>query len=954
MSLVANILLDWKLFLLGIGLLASVSIINTTIPILPVGCLMFMLCSVSLWFTTICVTFVLLHKLLQKNEPIQFGKVTKPSLIQQRGDLKPNQEKVKLLSQDIEEYFISKWYINISEDDDFPQESRLFLEEVISRFSEVQLGVNNKVLLHGMLNIYLKHLKEFRRTLIRKEKYEGSIEDLYRYSHFCTTNLKSQDYFIHQLTTNLLRHFINSDLWNSLPCQVLVSVLARKLTAYLLNLISNPEILNYLLLDCLASKAVKEEYNLSQYSRVCILEYYDVIDAKGTVTHFSEENLQEKAAMSIDEPDSMTVEKTSDSIVDNNPIQQNSDTKFVKIIPSLGKETKKKEDSKNFEIAKEMKGEISFDKSTSNSTSTDPVKIYEAKFSRTTKTYSDSKELALGVSLGQDPLDAMPVTMENVKAIGKSIFWDSGKIEQFVEEGPTQLLNEVKHTTQSTMEGLKSSIKPISDATVNTLHNIKDLQETTVNNALHKIGDFQDEAAGMVEGILDFGRAGLRKGLRLTGLQDNIETAKASQPNKSAQPDRSAQKSRAGRPTRAESPERGGEEADSVWMNPLQMDSPNFDGQILLVSSLERPRKPEDRKDIQIPSISTEQPPSSTESPDPEYEDTADLASSIAKLRSLLQQRSSESSLSTPALSPIFLQARYNGTKKFWVADRISFFATRPPDDFMQKSSEAEVENISDLDEVDGVMPSFYKFCAKTATGVLDKTIHTIKTALPSNIQGVEQSDNAWIFIQTDQNEADILTRMKKLLTERKEYCTLDMEIDTAYEAIDSSDTFPHHVFPPNVEYEDELDEFEAKLPVTKALLDIVCELLAEADSPFVREPLVKAILLTFGNTMEHFILSQVDAAMDKLCVDLIVIPKVTNQNTLSLEKNSFVEAIFSGLPDAVKLTFGKSTLTKAFQLLVSSLQSQKINQDVVLQIFELFCMKLIEESSQLSPPASA
>lgn len=29
------------------------------------------------------------------------------------------------------------------------------------------------------------------------------------------------------------------------------------------------------------------------------------------------------------------------------------------------------------------------------------------------------------------------------------------------------------------------------DATVNTLHNIKDLQETTVSSALHKIGDFQ-------------------------------------------------------------------------------------------------------------------------------------------------------------------------------------------------------------------------------------------------------------------------------------------------------------------------------------------------------------------------------------------------------------------------------------------------------------------------------
>lgn len=53
---------------------------------------------------------------------------------------------------------------------------------------------------------------------------------------------------------------------------------------------------------------------------------------------------------------------------------------------------------------------------------------------------------------------------------------------------------------------------------------------------------------------------------------------------------------------------------------------------------------------------------------------------------------------------------------------------------------------------MDGFMPSFYKFCTKTATGVLDKTIHTIKTALPGTAQGIESNDNAWIFVQTDQN----------------------------------------------------------------------------------------------------------------------------------------------------------------------------------------------------------
>lgn len=57
---------------------------------------------------------------------------------------------------------------------------------------------------------------------------------------------------------------------------------------------------------------------------------------------------------------------------------------------------------------------------------------------------------------------------------------------------------------------------------------------------------------------------------------------------------------------------------------------------------------------------------------------------------------------------------------------------------------------------------------------------------------------------------------------------------------------------------------------------------------------------------------------------------------------------------DIVKITVGKTALIKAFTLLISSLQVQRINEDVVLQIFELISMKLIEESNQLSPPASA
>ncbi|CAH1966150.1 unnamed protein product [Acanthoscelides obtectus] len=378
-----------------------------------------------------------------------------------------------------------------------------------------------------------------------------------------------------------------------------------------------------------------------------------------------------------------------------------------------------------------------------------------------------------------------------------------------------------------------------------------------------------------------------------------------------------------------------------------------------------------ERKEMQIPSISTEDADSMdmrSDSPDPEYEDTADLASSIAKLRSLLQQRSSESSMSTPALSPIFLEAKYYGTKrgKLGCKPKLPCLGFHRPPEIEEQTAVAaagpsrppfaECVGGGDVDgpeTTDGVMPSFYKFCAKTATGVLDKTLHTIKTALPGNAPGIEQNDNAWIFVQAELDEGDVFTRMKKLLTERKEFCTLDNEIDTAYEAIDSLDTF-QLPYSPSVAFEDELDPFEVKLPVTRALVDIICELLADTSSPFVQEPIVKGFLLMLGPTMEHFLVRQVDKMVEKLCVELIRIPDKTNQTTLDLEMTTYMDALLESLPESVKMTFGRHPLSQAVSVFVSSMQNESINRDVALQLLELLALKLIEECSQLSPPAFA
>lgn len=142
---------------------------------------------------------------------------------------------------------------------------------------------------------------------------------------------------------------------------------------------------------------------------------------------------------------------------------------------------------------------------------------------------------------------------------------------------------------------------------------------------------FQDEAAGVMEGIFDFGMAGIRRGLGLTGLQQEPSEPKKITTTKKLPKWPQIVQEDDSKP-----------ETDNIWINPLN--SPNFDGEILLEKTPISEQKT-------LPQISTDS--EHVDSPEPEYEETADFATTIAKLRSLLQQKSSESSLNTPAISPM-------------------------------------------------------------------------------------------------------------------------------------------------------------------------------------------------------------------------------------------------------------------------------------------------------------
>lgn len=83
---------------------------------------------------------------------------------------------------DIQARFLNNWYSQISENKVFLEESEKLLEEVVRRFLQVVVQIDHKKLVHAIFVVFLKHLKEFKKTLKRSEKNGLGVEDCFRYN----------------------------------------------------------------------------------------------------------------------------------------------------------------------------------------------------------------------------------------------------------------------------------------------------------------------------------------------------------------------------------------------------------------------------------------------------------------------------------------------------------------------------------------------------------------------------------------------------------------------------------------------------------------------------------------------------------------------------------------------------------------------------------------------------
>ncbi|KAG7304675.1 hypothetical protein JYU34_010021 [Plutella xylostella] len=221
---------------------------------------------------------------------------------------------------------------------------------------------------------------------------------------------------------------------------------------------------------------------------------------------------------------------------------------------------------------------------------------------------------------------------------------------------------DIEPSRETSPKDKKSSPKPTEVL-------LKDLQ-TTVHQAKSKIGDLQvdthtrseskqpgDEAAGMMEGLLDLGIAGFKKGLRFTGLSDDHAQDKDKSPsgkdksNESSPPPRGE---REGGHYQALSNGGHKEDPPSNGAPPLTKQQRVTSQDSVVISTQPKrslPPSPLPARSPPAPPAVPAAPAEPPDSPEPQYEEAADLSTSIAKLRSLLRQRAdAESSTSEESI----------------------------------------------------------------------------------------------------------------------------------------------------------------------------------------------------------------------------------------------------------------------------------------------------------------
>lgn len=204
------------------------------------------------------ITFVSIHLLLTLNVPLRLNKI--PWIRTKLPKLHvPTTKPIDIdsLVADVDKRFISSWYSYIGNDNTFTNETRLLLRGVITKLLHDLNKFNSKRFIHGVLLVYLRHVREYRKAMERiRCKEAHSLEEAYRHGHWTSKAVaaSSVQWHLLQVAANVLHKYFDPEVWNSLPCHTTISIFARKAMMYSLTSTAAPGYLNALILKKCSSR----------------------------------------------------------------------------------------------------------------------------------------------------------------------------------------------------------------------------------------------------------------------------------------------------------------------------------------------------------------------------------------------------------------------------------------------------------------------------------------------------------------------------------------------------------------------------------------------------------------------------------------------------------------------------------------------------------------------------
>ncbi|KPI98295.1 hypothetical protein RR46_09511 [Papilio xuthus] len=495
------------------------------------------------------------------------------------------------------------------------------LDQMISKTFQICEKIDTKDVYVDICAVITSHLKEYSKALKRHEESPTTpVESLYKKTHPISNDKKyeSADHCVNLLRV-VLKELVPWELWDTPQSEILVRVLSKKLDIFIDSTLSDPIWLNDKLLSIIKEK--KDEGKL---------DFPMQEEFKETENNSSEEIYTEiNPLFSNIEPTSLNI-NTVETVKGVEEGKEEFQERMESIVEEKAVQSTDPMDIKSSPILRQRRGRQGKNE----------VKIYDRVIEGSMKTWETDMDLQC-ISLGQDLLASLDGEITLSRLWGQDVDPDGSpnppraKSPQpfwFGEEDAIELEcgdSSPQKPSEPSPVKKESSPKPAEL--------LKDIQ-STVHHAKSKIGDLQvpythidvprkhssDEAAGMMEGLLDFGIAGIKKGLRFTGLSDDSQEKSPSHQAK----DKASEKI---------SP------PQDMGRKPIQ------EHRDITIASAhnENDAVPQLVKQHRVTSQDSmgrragSWPPQEggAESPEPEYEEAADLSTSIAKLRCLLQQR---------------------------------------------------------------------------------------------------------------------------------------------------------------------------------------------------------------------------------------------------------------------------------------------------------------------------